>query len=326
MVCAAMVDDSEFSDMSPAKVPEPPTLVGAIPQLRQLWFNPVFQRYYTRSRLRLYVAPRLAFIIALCYSSLVNGLFIFVPYGDSTFEVNAAYLMSFISVPVFFVVGFISLVVFYFCLVMTPVDLRRDAIPGEEDPIFTTPLTDRQIYLASCLPNFVKSLLIGESLLTMLLGIIIPSIPSAFVLINGFELDPLIVYEGGMAGVAIFLLVVITYILTALLLVLAAGMYASFLQPVGAIIATLVHYWIVTRLAGTVGIFAIFMPFAWGIDQPDESVVAVMLWYLLLEFLKRGLLVLGCWLTAMIGVGVFAGSRRPGNYYGPVTSRYKPGQ
>lgn len=321
-----MVENSEFSDMSPAEVPEPPRMVGAIPQLRELWYNPVFQRYYKRSRLRLYVAPLPAFIIGLCYSLIVNGLFIFIKSDDAQFELNATYLLGALSTPIFFVVGITALTMFFYCLVMTPIDLRRDVISGEEDPVMTTPLTDWQIYLGSCLPNFVKGLLIGESVLAMLLGILIPCIPSTFVLIRGFEPDPILVIFviAGVAGA--FLIAVISYILMTLLLVLAAGMYSSFLQAVGTIIATFLHYMFLTRITGVVNILGIFLPATWEFFTPNDIMGPALLWFLLLELAKKILIAFACFITGMIGVSIFASSRRPGTYYEPVRSRHKPGR
>lgn len=321
-----MVDNSEFSDMSPAEVPEPPRLVGAIPYLRELWFNPVFQRYYERSRLRLYIAPLPAFFIALSYSIAANGLFIFMTSDDADLEFNATLLLGAITTPISFVVGITSLVMFYFCLVMTPIDLRRDAVTGEEDPVMTTPLNDWQVYLGSCLPNFVKGLLVGESVLAMLLGILIPCIPSLFVLVRGFELEPSLVIFGGIGVAGAFLIAVVSYILMTLLLVLAAGMYSSFLQVFGTIIATLLHYLFLTRVAGIVNVLGIFMPVTWEILTPYDFMGPTLLWFLLLEIAKKILIAFGCFVTAMIGVSIFASVRRPGTYYGTVTPRYRPGQ
>lgn len=312
------MEDQTLDSGSILEPPPCPRLVGAIPRLRKLWFNPVFQRYYRRSRLRTVIAPRHAFIIAFIYSLLANLGFIIYSIVLNAFstEVAGFTLVFAVSIPAGLVVAIAFMVMFYVCLIMTPIDLRKDTIPGQEDPVMATPLTDGQIYLGSCLPNFVKGLLIGASVISILAGLLLPSVPSAILLIRYYSIGYEIVLQSTAFALGILLTAVAGYILMMLLLSLAAGMYSSILQAFGAILATLAHYWFITRMTAFVNVFAVLFPAHTAVYDPFMEFASVMQWFLVIELIKKAIIAFGCWLTAVIGVGIFAGARRPGNYYG----------
>lgn len=207
----------------------PPWWVRRIKFLRLLWFNPLFQRNYQRGRLKPLIRPRYAFWIGLVVGALmsinVGGVGFIGPFWQ------------FISIPVALLILFEFGRYFIACLVHTSRMIKQEIDVDRVSPILATPMSDRDIFNAMCLPNLVRSFEASQVLIMFGLGIVIPSIVTGLAQnFIGFGIYPSFVLVYGGVTILTYLL----YFVTPLILVsYATGLFSVSNQISGAILGAL---------------------------------------------------------------------------------------
>ncbi len=285
-----------------------PRWMGRIPVLRNLWSNPVLQRSYLRSRVGGTVKPGLAFKAAFVFSLAAN--FLALLNDDPVAALDVGFLSG-LAIPMGAVLLITFARMFIICLVAVPLEIAREFRHGDTNPIFTTPISTRDICYGVCLGSFFRGLEIIGSLLALLGGL---SIPFAF-----FFMMPSLL-QGQAASwlpAAIFLILGTVWlfsglIIMMLLLSLAGGMYAISYPVLGAILTTMVYYLVIRQVADGIGstfhnVFA--MPAVLGLAQ-DLMSHGVGLKEIIGLAVRTAAAAAGCYITGQMAVAAFARMRR----------------
>ena len=296
-------------------------LVRRIPFLRRLWRNPVFQRNYARSRIKRIVENRQAFLVGIGWAALVNMLAMIERDADMRIGIS---LMFSLVLPLSTTFGLTYVRMFILCLTTTPIELRRNIAESELGPVFTTPMSDKQIYYGECLANFVKGLETIEALVYLAAGLLIPcAFLTVFPYLSQYsttiDWQDVSIITSNVLLIALFLFSGL--ILMMLLLSLASGLYAISMPSFNAILVTLVHYAVVTGIAyAACGLFGVFttelLPSYYDPFISEEESTVILL---ISQAAKTIVVIFLCQITAAMGVSAFGKSRRPG-YYLPERS------
>ena len=228
-----------------------PWWMGRFASLRRLWFNPVFQRNYQRSRIRKIVAPKTAFIVGLVWSALMNLIVILFLLTKVIMDKEVAettYLII-LSAPVNIIIFIIYVRMFIVCLISTPIEFKKDIISKNQSPILSIPIKDSELYIAECLPNYIRGLDIIESAIAFGIGVLISGLISAIplsLLSHAFFTDYL-----AMAGFELLFIIHGSFDLVFMMyfLSLITGLYSIQLPSAAAIFATLIHFVVVSVIA-----------------------------------------------------------------------------
>jgi len=284
--------------------------VRAVPFLRRLWVNPVFQRNYKRNRYRGKLRPLAALLVGLGFSTFMTALVTWIGRFEPRDEVFPMLLVCLlIPLGVVFAATYIRL--FISCLVSTSRDIQRDVSGAVLSPLQSAPLTDSEIYYGECLPNFVQALEAAEILLLLGAGMAVP-------LLAVYVLDmwpqPMVLQEwyGLLWGLLIAIWLVVTLVLTMLLVSLASGLYSIWLPIVGGVVAALVHYEIVSGFLRTVPLVLYSLPATRGWCETWIYEHGVFFTHPVFIAVNLLVVVLGCLLTARMGIRAFSRARRPG--------------
>ena len=285
-----------------------PRWMGRIRLLRNLWSNPVLQRSYLRSRVGGTLKPGLAFKAAFVFSLAANFLALL---NDDPIASLEAGLLSSLAIPMGAVLLITFARMFIICLVAVPLEIAREFRHGDTNPIFTTPISTRDICYGVCLGSFFRGLEVVGSLLALLGGLVIP-----FVFF--FAMPSLL--QGQAATwlpAAIFLILGTIWlfsglIIMMLLLSLAGGMYAISYPVLGAILTTMVYYVVIRQVADGIGftfhnVFA--MPAVLGLAQ-DLMSHGVGLKEIIGLAVRTAAAAAGCYITGQMAVAAFARMRR----------------
>jgi hypothetical protein len=288
--------------------PPPPWWLRRIKFLRLLWFNPLFQRNYRKSRLKPLLPPRAAFWIGILYgvillSVLDTGPIVLVYIGRAATIPLSIYIMIEIAR------------CFIECLVNTPQTIKADLDSDHLSPILATPMSDRDIYNSMIFPNFVRSMEVIQSQVIFVVWIILPSLIfgiSMSFLGPYYSLGPPVIF------ITLYILSLVIYIVAILLLIsYAAGFYSTANQVFGAIASALFFTFGFTLLP----IFG-WWGFCWMMigNQSGNGCGTAMMMYILpfyvpgLNLLGLVFIFAGAGLARMLGVRAFSQLRRSGIY------------
>jgi hypothetical protein len=225
---------------------------------------------------------------------------------------------------------------FIVCLISTPIEMKKEIGPDVYNPVLSSPMRDSDIFFAECLPNFVKGLEVLVSYSAITLGLVLPclifGIPAYFS--PDFNMAQFIAIVAII--VADMVLGIACLVLMMLLLSLASCAYTILLPSFSAIIATLIHYGIVSSMsnlapnlifstyggvfglgifasilfAGQYGSYNNFQPlYGGGYPLPE-----LLLFVLLALICKVIITWFFCYLTSMWGLSAFSKLRRAGFY------------
>ncbi len=299
-----------------------PWWVSLIPFLRNLWSNPVFLRNYGRSRVKRLVSPIPALLTGAFLSAPIS-VGIVVALGTDWRNVLTACGGWLLALPIILLYVVILIRSFIVCLVTTPRELQSDIGLEQLNPMLSTPITDADLYFGETMPNVIKGLEMSESFVALSFGLFLPAfaicgVPCA-VQTLGIPYGVLVSVLAFIAFPVVMVYMIANLVLMMLLLSFAAGIYSVSMAMFGAIVATLVHYFVVrtvasmissvVRLVFTLPVLAAGSSFMYGGD---------FLWggagFVASEVLRIVLVGLGCYLTALYGVSAFAHARRQGYY------------
>ena len=319
-----------------------PWWMGKFSSLRRLWFNPVFQRNYQRSRVKQIIKPKHALYTGLGLSILLSIVTLSIGRAvraESGSIVEIIFFTAFVGpISLMYIIFYIRM--FIVCVISTPIEMKKDIGDNTAYPILTTPLRDSDLFYAECLPNFVRGLEILESYISLSIGLLIPCAVIAFfsLIFTDLEITDLTMKAGIMFVVAFQ--TTVNVVLMMLLLSLASGLYTIWLPTFSAVAATLVHYWTVSSIANIIptlfggtfgglwGLGSLFnMPPTYGTMQPTPyglnpyvSFFGTFFFYLLITMIGK---IVITWIfliwTTYLGKSEFSKLRRQG-YYEPEFS------
>jgi hypothetical protein len=210
----------------------PPWWLRRIKSLRLLWFNPLFQRNYRKSRLKPLLPPRAAFWIGILYGVILLSVI-------GTGPLFLVYLGRAAMGPLSIFIIIEIARCFIACLVNTPQTIKADLDSEHLSPILATPMSDRDIYNSMIFPNFVRSMEVIQSLVIFGVWIVLPALIFG-ILMSVFGPN----YFLGVPVIfgALWILSVFVYIIAILLLTsYAAGLYSATNQVSGAIAGALFY-------------------------------------------------------------------------------------
>ncbi|MCX6647742.1 MAG: hypothetical protein NTY09_15480 [bacterium] len=147
----------------------PPWWLRKIKFFRLLWFNPLFQRNYKKSRLRPLLSPRVAFWVGLLYGVILLSVI-------GTGPLFLLYIGRAATIPLSIYIMIEIARCFIACLVNTPQTIKADLDSEHLSPILATPMSDRDIYFSMVLPNFVRSMEVIQSLVIFGVWIVLPAL------------------------------------------------------------------------------------------------------------------------------------------------------
>jgi len=309
-----------------------PWWVSLIPFLRNLWSNPVFVRNYGRSRVKRPVSPIPAFLVGAFLSAPIS-VGIAAALGTEWESVLTVCGVWLLAVPIILLYVVILIWMFIACLVTTPRELQSDIGLEQLNPMLSTPITDADLYFGETMPNVVRGLEISESFVALSFGLFLPAfaicgVPCA-VQALGIPQGVLVSMLVFIAFPLVMVYMIVNLVLMMLLLSFAAGIYSVSMAMFGAIVATLVHYFVVKTVASMISsaVRLVFTLPALAIGSPYSpymyggEFVFPVVGVLAGEVLKIVLVGLGCYLTALYGVSAFAHARRQGYYMPYVPHR-----
>ncbi len=311
------------------EVRDPPWWVKRIRFLNKLWYNPVFQRNYGRSRVSAYFTPFRVFLFSLIYSVLACNTVMFINGVGTGLTISVCAILIFSPLVLFYLFALIRM--FIACLVTTSAEIQRD-IGGESiNPMFTTPLGDSDFYFGECMPNLVRGVEFSAFLVTMPLGLIFPFVLIGVAPYIHTELG--IYWTIGLVSLSIPLVIIVTFYMAINLLAmmtlisLASGLYSVSFAVVGAVLANLAHYFVVRLISGiAVQIASMFMSGFMFLLLPGftygDEILQITLYVLFmigmgisLELMRLCIIGLGCYITARMGIVAFGRKRREGFWY-----------
>lgn len=331
----AYISEYGLSNQQPA-----PWWIMKVGLLRRLWSNPVFQRNYQRSTLKKYMEPRLAFFIGFLISLAVNS-YIYFEVTDFRRESNFAitsslFIVIFIPLVFFYMVMFVRM--FFFCMIKTPVEIRKYMESDRIYPIMSVPIKDSELFYAICLPNFVRGLGVVLTLLAFTAGLILPAFINELPTGNGLTSQMAFIFIPGLAISAVLALPV-SMILTMLLLSLSAGFYSLSMKPFPTIISSLSNFLIASCIAIMVAVFIgnlvglydiLFSPGNgitpspqlgyYGGHHGHNPWVVLFLLPMIPVVVYAGIMYFFCYITSMMGRSAFSKVRRSGYYEPEFTS------
>jgi hypothetical protein len=322
-----------------------PWWIGKIASLRGLWYNPVFQRNYQRSRIKRIVEPKTALYAGLIWSVLMNLMVIvFILTGvikDN--ELSESTYLFILSAPLDVIIIITFIRMFIVCLISTTIEIKKDIISENQSPVLSTPLKDSELYLAQCLPDCIRGLDITVSAIAFGIGVLISgficAIPLSLMTNASFTeflsmagLVPLSIIHGS------FDLVFMMYFLS-----LTAGLYSIQFPAVPAIFATIIHFgvvWVIANIMPLLGIVVseVFfnLNFIWQLlfesgfySNPmdrygDISIGSFLLAQTMLTIfslvIKSMVIGLFAYITLILGQSEFSKMRRAGYYLPELTT------
>lgn len=200
-----------------------------------LLINPLFLKLFTRSRVRIYLNPERAFMAGVYSSLAINGLLaLFLVWSSPT-------AMAFGGIPLLLVLGVVAVRLAVVTLIFVPKSIADEVDRGVMHSVFTTPLSDAEIYFGASSAYLVRGLAVFEETVSFVLGYSIPYI----VLNIGTILRAAFGWDKGSiatAGIIVVLLVSIPLLfLVSMLAARAAGLYSVVCSRVGTGFAALGH-------------------------------------------------------------------------------------
>ena len=277
--------------------------------------NALFIKFYKKADVRPPTLP----IEALIYG-IIAGTFLSVV--GMIFAVLNHNIMEFLFVitPVFVLLLVAWTRVEYSTIIETPMKIAREVDHGVIHSVYTTPMTDSEIYHGASMPFLVRSFVFLESIYHFVAGYYIPffvfNLVPVFrsIVAAKFEYSEYFIY----ITIGLFVLMVLIPLCT-LLESRATGLYSIIFSRVGTVWATFGHSMFIFLLVMTIG-YMVIMPYV-GF-KGDISFSGILFGI----GIGSGLMILAYWyacvITEQIGIMVLGKSRR-GPRADPVYRRLK---